>query len=298
MNAPAVILHVPHSSAVIPVDVRPQLLLEEDDLAGELRLMTDAYTDELFALPPAEAVTVRFPVSRLVVDPERFDDPEAESMEAVGMGAVYTKTSQGLRLRDEAEAARASEALLARYYRPHHAFLEAATAAALAAHGRCLIVDCHSFPSLPLPYELKVSSDRWKVVHRPAVCIGTDTTLPPNAPFAHPGMHTPPWLRERAAEACGEMLARWPGGASPDPASAPHEPAPVGAGQAVADIAFDRPFAGVLVPRPYLGTDRRVQAVMIELRRDLYMDEETGGRLPGFAGCAAGVQRALRRIIA
>ena len=298
MSVPGVILHLPHGSAEVPADVRPQFLLAEEDLVHELRLMTDWHTDELFALPPEAAVTVRFPVSRLVVDPERFEDPEAEQMKAVGMGAVYTRTSQGLALRDEAEAARERETMLARYYRPHHAALEAATAAALAAHGRCLIVDCHSFPSRPLPYEFKVSADRWKVVHRPSVCIGTDMTLPPNAPFAHPGMHTPPWLRERAAEAFGEMLSRWPGGAAPDPASAPHEPAPEGAGKAVAGIAFDRPFAGALVPLPYLGNDRRVHAVMIELRRDLYMDEETGGRLAGFAGCAAAVQTALRRIIA
>jgi N-formylglutamate amidohydrolase len=291
-------MHIPHSSAEVPADVRAQFLLEDDDLARELRLMTDWHTDELFALPPAEAVTVRFPVSRLVVDPERFEDPEAERMEAVGMGAVYTKTSQRLPLRDEAEAAREREALLARYYRPHHAALEAATAAALAAHGCCLIIDCHSFPSRPLPYEFKVSADRWKVIHRPAVCIGTDATLPPHAPFAHAGMHTPPWLRERAAEVLGEMLSRWTGGGAPDPAIAPHEPAPEGAGGAVAGIAFDRPFAGTMVPLPYLGNDRRVLSVMIELRRDLYMDEETGGRLTGFAGCVAAVQAALRRIIA
>jgi N-formylglutamate amidohydrolase len=295
---PGVIMHIPHSSAEVPADVRAQFLLEDDDLARELRLMTDWHTDELFALPPAEAVTVRFPVSRLVVDPERFEDPEAERMEAVGMGAVYTKTSQRLPLRDEAEAAREREALLARYYRPHHAALEAATAAALAAHGCCLIIDCHSFPSRPLPYEFKVSADRWKVIHRPAVCIGTDATLPPHAPFAHAGMHTPPWLRERAAEVLGEMLSRWTGGGAPDPAIAPHEPAPEGAGGAVAGIAFDRPFAGTMVPLPYLGNDRRVLSVMIELRRDLYMDEEAGGRLAGFAGCVAAVQAALRRIIA
>jgi N-formylglutamate deformylase len=298
MTPPRVILHVPHSSAEVPPDVRSQLLLDDDALTGELRLVTDWFTDELFALPPEEAHTLRFPVSRLVVDPERFADPEAERMEAVGMGAVYTKTSHGAPLRDEAEAARVRDALLARYYRPHHAALRTAAEAALAAHGRCLVIDCHSFPGQPLPYELKASVDRWRVVHRPAVCIGTDTTLPPHAPFAHPGMHTPPWLRERAAETFGEMLAQWPDGAAPDPASAPHEPTPKGAGVAEAGIAFDRPFAGALVPLPYLGTDRRVQALMIELRRDLYMDEESGARLAGFAGCAAAVQAALRRIIA
>jgi len=298
VTVPAVILHIPHNSAEVPADVRTQFLLGDDDLAAELRLITDWYTDELFALPADEAITVRFPVSRLVVDAERFEDPEAERMEAVGMGAVYTKTSHGAHLRDKAAAARAREALLARYYRPHHAALEAATAAALTAHGRCLIIDCHSFPSRPLPYELKVSADRWRVIHRPAVCLGTDTTLPPRAPFSHDGMHTPPWLRERAAEAFGEMLARWPGGGAADRASAPHEPAPEGPGKAVAGIAFDRPFAGALVPLPYLGVDRRVQSLMIELRRDLYMDEENDDRLGLFAGGAAVLQAALRRLIA
>jgi hypothetical protein len=51
----------------------------------------------------------------------------------------------------------------------------------------------------------------------------------------------------------------------------------------------NRPFAGALVPNAYYGLDRRVQSVMIEVRRDLYMDERTGDRLPRFAD----VQRVL-----
>ena len=42
-------------------------------------------------------------------------------------------------------------------------------AGVLARHGRCLVVDCHSFPSSPLPYE------RGPGAHvRPDICIGTD----------------------------------------------------------------------------------------------------------------------------
>ncbi len=54
-------------------------------------------------------------------------------------------------------------------------------------------------------------------------------------------------------------------------------------------VGANRPFAGTLVPNAYFGRDRRVQSVMIEVRRDLYMDERTGERLPGFAD----LQRAL-----
>ncbi len=47
-------------------------------------------------------------------------------------------------------------------------------------------------------------------------------------------------------------------------------------------VGVNRPFAGALVPNAYYGRDQRVQSVMIEVRRDLYMDERTGGRLSRF----------------
>jgi N-formylglutamate amidohydrolase len=67
------ILHMPHSAVGIPADVRASLRLSNEELDRELLLMTDWYTDELFALPASEAVTVRFPLSRLVLDPGKGD---------------------------------------------------------------------------------------------------------------------------------------------------------------------------------------------------------------------------------
>ena len=58
--------------------------------------------------------------------------------------------------------------MLEAYYRPHHATLTDAVARALRPHGRCVVVDCHSFPSYPLPYELDQRLDR------PDPCVGTD----------------------------------------------------------------------------------------------------------------------------
>jgi N-formylglutamate amidohydrolase len=55
--------------------------------------MTDAYTDELFQSDLLGASTVHYPVSRIVVDPERFESDAEESMARVGMGVIYTKTS-------------------------------------------------------------------------------------------------------------------------------------------------------------------------------------------------------------
>ena len=164
----SLIIHVPHDSVFIPPDVRSQFLLNHADLQSELHRMTDHFTHDLFCGGVDAAQVVRAPVSRLVVDVERFPVDASEPMAAVGMGAVYASTSQLQPLR-RALAPAEREALLRTWYHPHHAQLEQAVAGMLARHGRCLVVDCHSFPSVPLPYE------RGPGAHvRPDICIGTD----------------------------------------------------------------------------------------------------------------------------
>lgn len=49
------------------------------------------------------------------------------------------------------------------------------------------------------------------------------------------------------------------------------------------EVGFNTPFAGSLVPTRFYRRDSRVRSLMIELRRDRYMDERTGERSPGFA---------------
>ncbi len=137
--------------------------------------MTDTFTHELFYNKKDMLQQVVFPVSRLVIDPERFIDDDQEPMSKRGMGAVYTLTSTGSVLRktltDEDR-----ELLLQRYYFPHHDALYQVVTQTLNLHKRCLIIDCHSFPSAPLPYEYDQSEVR------PDICIGTDD------------FHTPQWL--------------------------------------------------------------------------------------------------------
>ncbi len=179
MGIPTVVVHIPHASTVVPDSLRPSIALSDQDLAHELLLMTDRYTDDLFDVPAESAVTVKFPVSRLVVDPERFIDDKDEPMAAVGMGAVYVKTSSGLRLRSDLTESERVE-LLSTYYVPHHQILTNAVASAVAAHGQCLILDGHSFPSQPLPHEPDQD------VNRCDICIGTDA------------FHTPKQLKDLA----------------------------------------------------------------------------------------------------
>lgn len=138
--------------------------------------MTDAYTDELFPVTQVEAGRVVFPLSRLVCDVERFPSDEDEPMASRGMGVIYTRTSMCRTLRaPPAPAIRQS--LLERWYWSHHSKLERMVSDVVARLRACLIVDCHSFPSVALPYELDQTGERADF------CIGTD-------PF-----HTPPSVR-------------------------------------------------------------------------------------------------------
>jgi N-formylglutamate amidohydrolase len=59
------------------------------------------------------------------------------------------------------------------------------------------------------------------------------------------------------------------------------------------EVGIDVPFSGAIVPNACFGRDARLWSVMIEVRRDLYMDEATGERHAGFAPTQA-VLTALR----
>jgi N-formylglutamate amidohydrolase len=165
--SPRAVVHIPHSSTTVPDDVRRTFVLSDPALEQELLRLTDRYTDELFSLDPLNVIPVVFGVSRIVVDPERFPDDAQEPMAARGMGAVYMATTGGAPLRARLTASQRAE-LLARFYEPHHAALEAATQTVLNATGDCLILDGHSFPDNPLPCDL--NQDR----PRPEICIGAD----------------------------------------------------------------------------------------------------------------------------
>jgi N-formylglutamate amidohydrolase len=168
---------VPHAGTHIPDALRPAILLDDTALARELLLMTDLHTDVLFGWTVERgAVALVNQWSRLVLDPERFADPAAEPMDRVGQGVVYTRASDGrpLRVADPGLRARLIDAL----YEPWHRELSALVGEQLERHGTCLVLDCHSFGSVPLPSEADQAPDR------PDVCVGTD------------GFHTPTELAD------------------------------------------------------------------------------------------------------
>jgi len=174
-ETPYAIVRSPHSSGLIPEEYREQFVLTDDALEKEKLLLTDAFTDEIFAIDDDLITSVTYPVSRLLVDPERMMEDADEPMAAVGMGSVYTRRCDGTPLRRELSSAERKKLLL-KYYTPHHRAIAEAVEKSLSHRSCALIIDCHSFPSSPLPCDADQSTPR------PDICIGTD-------PF-----HTPKWL--------------------------------------------------------------------------------------------------------
>ena len=237
----SVVVHVPHAAVEMPEKWREKILLDEESLRLELIRMTDWYTDDLFERG-SDFRYVHATYSRLVCDMERFRDPTQEGMTAKGMWICYEKTADGLPLKS-VDATHIEEVRMV--YDRHHAALTKACEAALNAaagsgDGRMLLIDAHSFSSAPLPYELSGKAPG-AAQERPDFCLGTDP------------VHTPPALAETAKRFLEER------GYS---------------------VAFNTPFAGVLIPMAYYRKEPRLQALMIEVNRALYIDERTAEKLP------------------
>ena len=251
---PGVVLHVPHASRAIPGDVRTAILLDDAALDAELAAMTDRHTDRLalsgalLAEVPTALFVNRW--SRLVVDPERFADDALEQMASIGMGAVYRSTSQLAPLREpDTDAQRR---LVGRFFDPYADAFADLVDQMLDAVGHAIIIDVHSYPSRPLPYEREPNAAR------PEICLGTDL------------VHTTPELLDAATKAFAGF-----------------------------DVGHNTPFAGTYVALRHYQRDPRVWSIMVEARRDTYLDEDTGTHHDGIdrlVGALAGLVRSSHEL--
>jgi len=221
------VTHIPHSSLEVPPNIRDQFVLNDDELDLEIKKITDHQTKEIFTAAFVTASSVVSPVSRLVVDMERFADDDFEEMAKIGMGAIYRNGTAKQQLRRDLDSQEVED-LLDQYYWPHHRHFEQVVSECLAHFDSCLIIDCHSYPKDPLPYELHQTSPR------PQICLGTDS------------FHTP----EALITATKDHL--------------------IAMGYSV---ELDTPFAGTIVPSSFYRKNPKVISIMIELRRDLYIDD-------------------------
>jgi N-formylglutamate amidohydrolase len=157
------ILHIPHASTNIPLI--DGYSVDEDFLKSEILKLTDWYTDDLFINEIDEAIIA--PFSRIFCDVERFSDDSLEIMAKFGMGVLYEKADTGEAIRKVTLELR--NKILQEYYWKHQNNLTLAVNNHLDKFGKALIVDCHSFPNIPLIRSLD------QTPNRPDFNIGTDS---------------------------------------------------------------------------------------------------------------------------
>lgn len=230
----SVILHIPHASKHIPDEYLKYFTLSKTDLQFELLKMTDHFTDELFDVSGDNIYQLKFPISRLLVDVERFEKDELEPMSKVGMGCVYKKTHDGNSLKNVEHI---KDELINKFYKKHHENFTKIVDAKLKENNKVLIIDCHSFPKHPLPYELNQTMDR------PEICIGTD------------GFHTTEKLKKSFGQLFEDLNFT---------------------------VKYNEPFKGSIVPLQFYNNEVRVQSIMIEVRRDIYMNEQSAEKNSNF----------------
>ncbi|MDD2791405.1 MAG: N-formylglutamate amidohydrolase [Sulfurimonas sp.] len=136
------LLHIPHSGLEIPNKYLDDYLISADDLKQNIYQYADLFTDDLFDGLYKKFGGVKNSYSRLLFDPERFFDDKEESMhQQFKLGWFYENSILDERpLRDTKHKTE-----IAKYYREHHQKLHAMTKEKLEKHGKCTLIDCHSF---------------------------------------------------------------------------------------------------------------------------------------------------------
>ncbi len=145
-----------------------------------LRRSEDAFVDELFeAAPRHGAPLLRALFPRAYVDPNRepfeldpamFDSPvpsfvnTASPRAAAGLGTIARVVTNGEEIYTDKLAFAEGESRIDAFYRPYHRALSALIAETKANFGHCILIDCHSMPSVGGPMDRDAGRRRVDIV--------------------------------------------------------------------------------------------------------------------------------------
>jgi N-formylglutamate deformylase len=239
------ILHIPHSSTILPF--KEGYCVSDEILNQEILKLTDWYTDDLFENDTNISIKAAF--SRIFCDTERFSDDSQEVMAQFGMGVLYEKTDDGKLLRKISPELRTR--MLNDFYWTHHNQLTEAVRSQLKLYDTATIVDCHSFPQIPINRALDKSN------FRPDFNIGTDA------------YHTPQKLIDASVKYFESKAF---------------------------SLGVDQPYSGSIVPMEYYQKNNKVQSIMLEINRKLYLNEPSNEKSIRYQEIKQVVQEYLKMI--
>jgi len=155
----------PHSGRDYPEDFLAAARLDKH----AIRRSEDSFVDEIFGQAPhfgAPLLKARFP--RAFVDPNRepyeldpamFDEPlpsfvnKRSPRVAAGLGTIARVVASGAEIYAQKLSFAEACARIDRCYHPYHAALEELIGTTIRQFGHCLLIDCHSMPSIGGPME-------------------------------------------------------------------------------------------------------------------------------------------------
>lgn len=166
------VLASPHSGRRYPASFLAQSALDPQTL----RRSEDSYVDELFASAPGKGIPLLkalFPRAFIDVnrdayelDPAMFSGPLPDFVMtdtprvAAGLGTIARQVASGAEIyRDKLSFADA-ERRIANLYRPYHRALRGLIDDTLKRFPHCLLIDCHSMPSIGGPGDSDSGTER------------------------------------------------------------------------------------------------------------------------------------------
>lgn len=180
------VFHVPHDGCEYPPELMRSVCVPLPEFDRYDAAMRDAGVEEFIPKAHRPAFNaVRFSISRLLCDPERFTGPE-EPMEKYGMSFCYERAYDGKKIKNVTQELREQTLV---YYREHHAQMDRLC----EKYPRILLFDLHSYHDAIVPEPLFRRG-----VPTPDLCVGADEK------------YTPPELVEsvlRRFEAAGFSVA-------------------------------------------------------------------------------------------
>ncbi len=164
-----IVCNIPHSGREIPEWAWQDFIVAREEVEAFAERLCDIDVDKLFSFVAPEN-KVFSPLSRAVVDIERFKDDALEDMAKIGMGWFYLKDERGVLIRKDGK----SKEICSEIYDRYHKELEKKVARVLENNGECWVLDCHSFPD-------DIEYTKYRSVDFPDVCIGynDDVSCPP-----------------------------------------------------------------------------------------------------------------------
>ena len=170
------VLTSPHSGRQYPPQFQAASRLD----ALALRKSEDSFVEEIFlaaARLGAPLLRARFPraycdVNRepYELDPTMFDDdlPAHANTSSVrvagGLGTIARVVASGENIYRAKLPYAEAERRIRHYYRPYHAALAELVDATVEQFGQCILIDCHSMPSVALPAANRRARDRPDIV--------------------------------------------------------------------------------------------------------------------------------------